>query len=828
MKLISKFRRNESPLHLPTAMAEGITHGPGGTWGWVEIPARATDELNTQTIFRATSEGANDLRQLIPAGAEFHAKVQWSHWTADDYRAEETAPSDDRPPLTAGGLAYVDLGADRIEEVAFPKRVVLLGVRFDEAGTTAPVALLARKLTGGAMSTAQEDAAAAFGRTLAKVRGWQTRMAASSFKARPATVQQLAWSLRRDLRRTVSWLPSGSVASGGQVMRLTDAQVVPAVHHVQVITDDGPRYLRLVTTSETGFPTTELELPGGEWLKSLNIVRLDDADEDASPVEVSIRGRNVPQREAAKRLREALALAKSQDREARVGTAEEAPDSVSESAAVLKERIREVSQGLVGMIEDAVTWVVEAADLETLDARTQALIDHYAGMGITCWAPPSIQDLLYRELIIGDTRRVQEFTQFRPTATLVGAWFHGGSEVGSRTGLYLGGNIGSTPGPFRNRLSDAQREGDSVTTVFLGRSGAGKSTGVMLSLVAEAVLGGWAMLLDLKGDLGGCATVCEMFDIPVTRVSTAVVDSGALDPFRYIQDPHKAASHAVDNLSMMLAVKEGDDAEHHIRLAANTVAAGLSRRRMSTHAVIVALAESDNPTAAAVGERLVQLARDPLARPVAGVPDVSATPLPTSTGLVYFQFADLRYPGRDTPPSAWKPGQRLSMMLIQASFNYATYMASTVKGIPKCLGLPELHLISGYDFGRDLIGSVARTGRALDVNLLLDTQACAELLGISGLVDQISQVHAFKVKTDDEADAQAVMLGLEPEQAIRNRQQSWGKGQCLTRDRAGRVGPIQFDYLHPDIRDALQTKPERHAQLHAVAFDLDENAEATA
>jgi len=73
-----------------------------------------------------------------------------------------------------------------------------------------------------------------------------------------------------------------------------------------------------------------------------------------------------------------------------------------------------------------------------------------------------------------------------------------------------------------------------------------------------------------------------------------------------------------------------------------------------------------------------------------------------------------------------------------------------------------------------------------------------------------------------------VMLGLAPEQAIRNRQQSWNAGQCLTRDREGRVGPVQFDYMHPHIRDALQTKPERHAQLHAVAFDPDENKEATA
>ena len=58
MKLLEKFKRNESELKVPTALTNGITHGPGGTWAWVLIPARATDELNTSTIFRMTSDGA--------------------------------------------------------------------------------------------------------------------------------------------------------------------------------------------------------------------------------------------------------------------------------------------------------------------------------------------------------------------------------------------------------------------------------------------------------------------------------------------------------------------------------------------------------------------------------------------------------------------------------------------------------------------------------------------------------------------------------------------------------------------------------------------------
>lgn len=68
IKLLQKFKRNTSPLHVPEALAEGVSHGPSGTWAWVLIPGRATDEQNTSTIFQMTADGANDLRRLISPG----------------------------------------------------------------------------------------------------------------------------------------------------------------------------------------------------------------------------------------------------------------------------------------------------------------------------------------------------------------------------------------------------------------------------------------------------------------------------------------------------------------------------------------------------------------------------------------------------------------------------------------------------------------------------------------------------------------------------------------------------------------------------------------
>lgn len=809
VKLLQKFKRDTSPLRVPEALAEGVSHGPSGTWAWVLIPGRATDEQNTSTIFQMTADGANDLRRLIPAGAEFHFKVQWGRWSGDDYLREET-----RPNMPEQRLMHVELGASRITDQRYARRMVLLGVQMDDGASSAgdPGYVLAAKKALGT-STKKRDATAALAQTMKKARAWHERMRESTFQARPATPQELSWALSRDIRRNVDWVPAGDLIGPGQLSRLMAAQMANRQDHLEASTENGQRFLRMVTCSETGFPATEMELPGGEWLKDLNIVSqdIDDETDESAPVEVSIRGRNVTQAAAMARLRKALALTKEQEREAAQGLAGEAPDTVYESGMALRRRLEEVQNGNVGMIEDAPVWVIEATSLDQLDARTEALIARYGSRGITVWAPKFIQDLLWKETVLGDTRRVSEFTQFRPISTLVGAWFHGGSEVGERRGPYLGGNVGSTPGPFRSRLSDAQRTRQAITTVFLGKTGSGKSTGVCLYCIAEAAYGSWVGLVDYKGDLAGSAAAAEFLGIPVTRLSTSRQASGSMCSFRFVGDPQTAASYAVDNLIMLVGGKNRDTRtdEALIRNAALAIAALPDPAERSTAAVIERLATSADPAARELGSELKDIATDPLARAVVGRPDPNAPTLPTTPGFIYLGFDDLRWPGRETPRDDWNPGHRLSMMVAQAGIAYLTYMSFRVKGIPKVIALTELHRLTRYDFGRDFVGEISRTGSANDTNLLLDTQACGDLLKIDGLEDQINQVHAFRVGSDSEADAQAKLLGLEPEEKIRARQKAWGQGQCLTKDRAGRIAPVQFDYLCAEIQEALKTEAVR-------------------
>ncbi|GAB4083277.1 hypothetical protein GCU67_20675 [Modestobacter muralis] len=822
-KLFSQSHRDDSALDTPKAIADGITASAQAVWAWVVLPTRSTDELNTDDIFALTSAGASTLRRLLPTDAEFHFKIQWGRWGAVEYRDAEAAriAKGARGRITQGQEEYLQLGAARMADHDFPQRLVLLGIQIKVSESRDLPALRRTSRVVGGEAAEIDDARGLLVRASTQARAWQQRMAESSFGARPATVRELAWSLRRDLRRTTDWLPSGPIATTGEIARLhSGAFALPRPDHMEIATDDGIAYVRFITSAQTGFPSAEMELPGSEWLKDLSIAD-EDPDGPASPVEVSIRGRNLGAKEAAARLSKALALTKEQERESAIGVAQEPPEQILEARAVLPERIKEVRKGTVGMVLDNPVWIVEARSLVDLDQRTAGIIDSYGDRGITLFVPQHVQHVLYKESVLGDHLRFSDCEQFRPMTTLVGGWFHGGSQVGPGHGPFLGGVLGSTPGPFQLRLTDASIEGDPVTTAFVGRSGSGKSTAVMLAMIAEVIYGAYGLLADLKGDLSGVVTVASWFGVPTTTVSTSEQASGSMCPFRFVADPDEAASRSVDNLLLMLPLGQAELAEAHVRAAGNKVASYPDPADRSTWAVILELTRSTDPVASQLGSDLAEMTRDPLARPVAGSPAKDVQGLPTTAGLVYMLFDGVygRLPSKTADPRNWRQGQRLAVMLVQAGFSYATYVAGRVKGLPKVVALTELHKITGFDFGKELVGDLARVGRALDVSLLLDTQAVAELVEISGLIDQVSTVCAFRVKSNEEATAQAQLLGLSPEPLVLDRQKRWLPGQCEVRDRWGQLAPVEFDYLTGEIQAALKTTPERDEVGAAEDFD---------
>ena len=813
MKLFRSARRDGGPLRTPSVIAPGITSSPSGVWAWCVLPMQSTDAISTDDLLNQTLIGAADLRQVLPRDIEWHIKVQWSRYSgADHYAREATRWSRGLPE---GVDQYLRVQAQRLDQLHLPRRQVLLGIRLDDPqGASAARAKLLASGVGGS------DDEKRLGEHVELAAKWHARMAATSFAARRASVNEIAWSLRRDLHRTVGWLPSGPLAGPGETARLRSGEAIVKPDHVQILTDDGVRYVRCLTSTVTGFPSQSMTLPGGEWLRDL---LLDDDDPDAAsyPIELSIRGMSLSPARAQRRISTALKLLKEQNREAAQGVAEEPPEAIVEARESLMERQAEISDGSVSMLEDNPVWIVEADTPEELDARTQQLVDVYATRRIELWPAEHLQGELWRSSVLGDRQRVPDFAQFRPMTTLVGSWFHGGSKVGGPDGPLLGYTTGSTPTPYRERFTDAALAGLPVTSAFLGQSGSGKSTGLMLATLAEARYGSWCFLLDMKGDLGGIVTAAQMFDIPTMTMSADAVGAGSGCPFRYMpvdaNEGMTAQQAVIDLLLMALRAGIAHTAEPLVRRAVMQVADFPDPAERSTFRVIEMLAASHDPQTQALGTELQDLARDPLFLPIAGEPSPDLQGLPTGAGLVYMSFPASQLPERGSLRDDWSPSARLSMTLLRAIFRYSTYMSTRVRGLPKVVALPELHKITGYEIGRSMVKEVALMGRALDTSQILDTQACVELEQIEGLTGQLSNVLAFQVSHDEEAAAQARMLGRNVDGEFLAGQKRLTKGECIARDRRGQYAAVYFDRLAAEIADALNTTPERDADREELA-----------
>ncbi|MFV0535306.1 MAG: ATP-binding protein [Cumulibacter sp.] len=809
MKLFGTSKRSFSPLRTPSVLAPGLSSGPSGVWAWCSLPMRSTDAIPTAELLSETVVGAADLRQVLPRDVDWHIKVQWSRYGGSEHYATEAARWANGVP--AGADRYLQVQAQRLDDLGLPRRQVLLGVRLDEP-PQAGKNLLASAPASDAEKRAHEHAVLA-GK-------WHARMAGTSFAARRASVRELAWALRRDIRRTVGWLPPGPLAGPGEVARLRSGETVVESDHVQIMTDDGVRYLRCLVSTVNGFPADGLVLPGGEWLRDL-LIEDDDPDNPAEPIELSVRGQSLSNARANRRISTALKLVKEQGREASRGVAEEPPDAVLDAREALMQRQADIGAGGTSMIEDSPVWIVEADSLDALEARSQQVIDTYAARQIDLFAAPHLQGELWRSTVLGDTLRVPDFRQFRPMSTLVGSWFHGGSMVGGSSGPLLGYSTGSTPTPYRDRYSDAALAGQPVTSAFLGESGAGKSTGLMLATLAEARYGAWAFLLDMKGDLGGIVNAAEMFDVPTVTLAADAVIPGSACPFGYMpveaSSQMNAQSAVLDTLMMALRPGVGASFEPAIRRACWQVAEYPNPEDRSTHAVIETLAADRDEQVRALGAELQGLARDPLFQPIAGAPAPQRQGLPTGSGLTYMSFPSGQLPERGSLTSDWSPSARLAMTLLRGIFRYVTYMSTRVRGIPKVIALPELHRITGYEVGRAMVKEVALMGRALDTSRILDTQACVELEQIEGLSGQLSNVLAFRVSQDAEAAAQARMLNRTADAEFIARQKRLAKGECVVRDRREQTSTVYFDRLAAEVADALNTTPERLSEREELA-----------
>ncbi|MFD9819069.1 ATP-binding protein [Streptomyces violascens] len=814
------------------ALADGLIVTTSHAEAWYILDSSNTDLMDPTARDGELDQAVSALTRTL-GGYDCHLRVLWSPLHAEDYLSEaETL-------FSAGKWQeWADLRVRRLEQIGLPARHLLLGVRLTERTGQAG------KLSGRGKEALGISSTAVSSRELARLdavmRRLGRRLEATPWKAQPASVEMLAWTISREQHRAAP-LPAATAGtiSGAKLAGLTRGRIMPYPDHLRVLDADGDTAAWVAVLAMTGFPS-EMEAPGnGEWLRILSEINYvpeidEDLPEDMDPSslilpvspEASVRFRVLHKKEARKRVDDQRRVAKEQRKSAAKQSAEDPGLDIEETEGTMAELKRDLSREDVTLVEDHPRIVVTSTEsLDDLRAQIDAVTTYYGGIGIEVIVGEEEQRELWLESQPGDQLRVPDLGHTRDVTALAGSWWWGGAKVGDDDGPIVGYLTGSTQGAFRNDVTAGSDRGDATSTVFVGRSGRGKSTGMMLSLLDAGFRGSFALLLDFKGDMGGLITAADYYGLNAHLIETGPRFAGAADLFTLLdrEGTEIAQVEVPAQLTMVCPPHlRAAGAETPITRATNAVIARAVERgeRPATWQVVDYLREQDDKLARETGEALFEISKNALGAPFMGRPtgEPGTEPLTPAPGIWVVQMPGLKLPTAETPEPEWTPIQRQSVALMHSMLAYGVTTAGRrdLRGLRKIIAVPEVHVLTATRQGQGFLGYIARVGRALHTSLLLDTQDCESFNRLTGVVEQLTTVFGFQLTSKEQQDALGELLGLPKGEHTRALIQRVGllpdgelrHGHCITRDRRFAAATVQFDLPSQELADMLDTSPK--------------------
>ncbi|MEV6681243.1 ATP-binding protein [Streptomyces erythrochromogenes] len=801
------------------AVYDGVVVTDTAAWAYFTLASSNTDLMATEAQ-DAEQDAASTALAKVLAGYDAHLKILWSQQDGASFRDEA------HRIFTAGDVAAVaEMWAARLNQLALPQRHLLLGVKIATRDT------VARANAKSAVVSALGLAAPGLPKSeLLKYDGLARRLGrrleATPWRASLAPAENLAWAISRESFRPQSAPPHLPPVGGASLVRLAQSHVEPHADHVRIINAQGTTAAWVAVMAMPTFPH-EITTPGEqEWLRCLSEIRYIPAGGNGDEVlvcpEASVRWTVLQRGDALKAVNKVRATAKEQRNSAAENSAGQTSTETEESEAIMEELRRGMTRDGLTLVEDHPRIIVSSTvSVEDLRARCDAVTSHYADLAIDCVIATEEQRDLWLEAQIGDTLRVTDLGHIRETGALAASMWWGGSEAGDDSGPIAGFLTGTTPGMCRLDVTAGSARGDATTTILVGRSGRGKTTAMMMAQLTAAQKGAFALMLGFKGDEGGLIRAGRYLGLSSHQVTASAATPAVADLYRLLPKDD-AALEVVSQLLIILPQRMRDaGVETQLLKACNAVGAGPDP---ATWRVVELLSQSEDPLARQAGTALAELARTQLGAPLLGQPEPGASPLRPDPGVWLVQVPGLKLPKAGTPPADMTLNERVSLALMRGLIAYALHTASRpdLRGLPKGIFIPEVHVLTATDDGRRFLDYIARTGRALDTALVLDTQDPSSLLGLDGVLEATTTVAAFETSTRPQQDALSELLRLPVGESSRALLRTVGKdakgeivhGHCVVRDRRDRVATMQWDVPDEELLRLLSTNPKDQADQH--------------
>lgn len=806
---LGEHRDAPAPRYL--ALGDGLLFTEHAVEAWFTLQTSNTDIVDADEQDRQLADVIAACQRAL-ADKQCHVKVLWGRLSGAAYLEDSASWT------TRSGHTLVKTRAERIDDLGLPQRHVLIGITLGDRNR-AGAGTRAGEVVRGTLANIPQREIAWFDGQMQRI---GKTLLGSPWRALPASRELIAWMIGREQHRTIEAAPNtDGLIVGPSLARLARGRVEPWTDHLRVYDAQGHVSAYVGVLMMPDFPD-EMTTPGnGEWLRTLSeVTRLDvDGDEIPVVVDASVRFKLLTRSASLKMIDETRQTAKEQRRSAAKHSAEETSDEIEATESEMRQLTHEIKRdGTSFAAVHPLMLVTESSYAELMESM-DAVIAHYADLGIGVEIAADEQREGWLQALPGDRVRISDMGHKMDTAALFGAWWWGGSEVGDDSGPAIGIMTGSTPGIVRNSIISGSRRGDATTTAFIGRSGRGKTTAMMLSLIDAVASGAWATMLDIKGDCTGAVAACHELDLPADLVTITGEHAGAADLLRVL--PAQQAVLQVHGQLMLLTPPHmRAEAEGVLLSAINTIA---GQPNPSTWAVIQHLKTSTETFHQHLGAILADYALTPLAATVVGEPR-SETQFATGPGLHLIQFEGIQLPGADSEAESWTIEERVSVAVLRGFLAWAMHTAqqSSLRAMPKVVGVPEVHLLTATTDGRKFLDYIARVGRALSVNLAIDTQDPQSINQMQGIVEQIVTVFAFSQNSKPQQDALAELIGQEPSPHSRNlirwistlQNGEIRHGHCIMRDWRHRAAAMQWDFPNERVRQLLSTTPDETKELY--------------
>ena len=805
---LGEYRDAPAPRYL--ALADGLVFTEHSVEAWFTIQTSNTDIVDDDEQDRQLADVIAACQKSL-ADKDCHVKVLWGRLSGDAYLESSSDWT------TTDSQMLVHARAERIDDLGLPQRHVLLGITLG-ARNKGNVGGATGELVKGTLAHIPQREVSWFDGQMQRI---GKTLLGSPWRALPASRELIAWMIGREQHRTIEAAPNGDgLVVGASLARLARGRVEPWTDHLRVYDAQGQVSAFVGVMMMPEFPD-EMVTPGnGEWLRTLSEVsRLDlDGDEIPVVVDASVRFKLLTRSASLKKIDETRQTAKEQRRSAAKHSAEETSDEIEATEAEMRQLTHEIKRDGTSFAAVHPLLVVTESSYPELLESMDAVISHYAEIGIGVEVAADEQREGWLQALPGDRVRINDMGHIMDTSALFGAWWWGGSDVGDDTGPAIGIMTGSTPGIVRNSIISGSRRGDATTTAFIGRSGRGKTTAMMLSLIDAVDSGAWATMLDIKGDCGGAVAACHELGLPADVVTITAEHAGAADLLRVLP-PKEAVLQVHGQLMLLTPPHMRAEAEGALLAAINVIA---GQPNPSTWAVIQHLNASAEVFERQLGAILADYGLTPLAATVVGEAS-EETFFATGPGLHLVQFEGIQLPGADAEAESWSIEERVSVAVLRGFLAWAMHTARTptLRSMPKVVGVPEVHLLTATTDGRKFLDYIARVGRALAVNLAIDTQDPQSITEMQGIIEQIVTVFAFSQNTKRQQDALAELIGQEPSAHSRNlirwistlQNGEIRHGHCIMRDWRHRAAAMQWDFPNARIMDLLSTTPDDGREL---------------